>query len=104
MTNHYVVMVAGVVGAGMESYVKRYLAHLQAHANVHEGCILYNIHQSLENRREFLMYSVWRDEQAFEQHNQTAEMQEFKKHLAKALFDVTSSKTAWQLLTSVGSE
>lgn len=98
MTNNYVVMVAGIVGAGMESYVKRYLERLQQRAKQHQGCMLYHTHQSLDDPREFMMYSVWQDKQSFEQHNQTAEMQEFKRHFAKALFDITSSKTNWQLL------
>ncbi|MEM9242431.1 MAG: antibiotic biosynthesis monooxygenase family protein [Pseudomonadota bacterium] len=95
---NHVIMVAGIVSAGMENYTKRFLNKLMAHSRQHDGCLIYNIHQSDKNPREFMMYSVWKTRDAFEKHNQTVEMQEFKQHLAKAMFDIQSPRTTWHLL------
>ena len=58
---------------------------------------MYNVHQSLHNPCEFMMYAKCVNEVAFEQHNATVEVQEFINELAKVMFDVTSPKTYWQL-------
>lgn len=95
---NFTVMVAGIVQAGMEEYVKGYLEKMVERAQQEEGCIVFHIHQSLDNANEFMMYSVWVDQAAFEVHNATPEMEEFRGHLAKAMFEVRSPKTYWQLI------
>jgi len=94
----FVVMVAGMAQKGMEDYVKDYLTRLTKHSQNDPGCLVYHTHQSLKNPNEFMMYSVWENEDAFEAHNLKPEMQEFKKELNRAMFDIQSSKTHWRLL------
>ena len=97
-SQNYTVMVAGMAQAGMEDYVKKYLKEMMEHSQQDEGCIIYNIHQSCENPREFMLYSVWVNKEAFEKHNKTPRMQEFKSHLNKAMFDIQSPKTYWTII------
>ncbi len=94
----FAVMVAGLASEDMKDYVSQYLAHMMRLSRKNDGCLVYNVHQSLNNSCEFMMYSEWVDEAAFEEHNSTPEMQEFINELAKAMFNVTSPKTYWQLL------
>lgn len=95
---NYTVMVAGVVPDDMQEYVKNYLKTMMDHSRDDAGCIAYNVHQSLSDPNEFMMYSVWTDREAFEKHNQKPEMQEFKKKLAQSMFQELSPKTYWTLI------
>lgn len=95
---NYTVMIAGLAKSGMEDYVKRYLKQLMNHSRQDKGCLLYNIHQSLDNPSEFMVYMQWSSKDAFEQHNLKPEMQEFKRKLAKEMFEEQSPKTYWHLL------
>jgi len=95
---NFTVMVAGMAQAGMEDYVKEHLKQMMQHSQQEEGCIIYNVHQSTENKREFMMYSVWVDQAAFESHNKTPAMEEFRHKLAKAMFDAQSPKTYWTVI------
>lgn len=94
----FTVMIAGLAKAGMEEYVKRCLVQLMEHSRQDKGCIIYNIHQSIDNPLEFMAYMVWESEAAFNSHNKKPEMQEFKKQLAKVWFEEQSPKTYWHLL------
>lgn len=95
---HFCVMIAGIAKNGMEEYLKNYLSDMMHHSRKDSGCLAYNIHQSKDNPNEFMMYSVWTDEQAFIRHNSRPEMLEFKKKLATELFEHESPKTFWLLL------
>lgn len=91
-------MVAGITAPEMQTYVENYLKRLLQFSRKDKGCLAYNIHQSIDNPCEFMMYSVWESKEAFEQHNRTPEMQEFKNELTKAMFNIQSPKTYWELL------
>lgn len=96
--NHCAVMIAGIAKAGMEGYVKRYLKQMMEHSARDAGCLIYNIHQSMENPAEFMVYMLWENKKDFEEHNKKPEMQEFKKLLASQMFELQSPKTFWKLL------
>lgn len=95
---YFTVMIAGMAKAGMEDYIKNYLTELMKRSREDEGCLVYNVHQSTVNPGEFMVYMVWKDPKDFDRHNQTPEMQEFKKKLASEMFEVQSPKTYWKLL------
>ncbi len=91
-------MIAGIVKAGMEEYVENFLTKLMQHSRKDEGCIAYNIHRSKQNPLEFMLYSTWTNQEAFEHHNQSPTLQEFKKKLAQEMFEEQSPKTYWETL------
>lgn len=97
-TNQFAVMIAGIAKSGMEEYIKNYLTEMMDHSKKDEGCLIYNIHQSTDNPGEFMIYMLWQDEADFNRHNAKPEMQEFKKQLAKEMFEIQSPKTYWHLL------
>lgn len=98
--NTFTVMIAGVAKNGMEKYVKGLLTELAEHSRNNSGCLVYNIHQSINNPAEFMLYSVWRDQDSFDKHNATPYVAEFRQKLAKELFDMQSPKTFWELISS----
>lgn len=95
----FTVMIAGVTKPGMEDYVRNFLIRLMEESKNDTGCILYNIHESTQNPGEFMLYSIWKDEAAFDKHNESPLMQEFKKELASDMFDHQSPKTYWKILS-----
>lgn len=94
----FTVLIAGIAKAGMEDYVAHYLSDLMRLSREDDGCLIYNIHRSVTNPSEFMLYSVWRDEAAFNQHNQKPELRELKTKLANDLFEQQSPKTFWRVL------
>jgi quinol monooxygenase YgiN len=99
MQNRYfTVMITGMAKPGIEGHVKSFLTKLMEHTKKEAGCILYNIYQSTENPQEFLLFTVWKDAESFERHNQTPEMQEYKHYLTSEFFIKQSKKTYWTLL------
>lgn len=91
----FTVMIAGIVKHGMEDYVEDYLISMMHYSKSHEGCLNYTIHRSLNNPHEYMMYSVWESEEAFQKHNQQHEMQEFRQKLSNEMFEQLSPKTYW---------
>src|SRR3990167_4006497 len=94
----FTVIIAGIAKAGMEDHVKQNLIEMMKNAIKNEGCITYNIHESVKNPGEFMVYMIWNDQESFEAHNQKPAMQEFKKKLAQEWFERQSPKTYWHLL------
>lgn len=95
---NFTVMIAGLAKPGMEDYVKKYLKQMMERSRQDKGCITYNVHQSIENPTEFMVYMQWINQEAFDHHNQKPEMQEFKHKLANEMFVEQSPKTYWHLL------
>ena len=96
---NFTVMIAGIAKSGMEDYVKRNLVDMMKHSKKDDGCIIYNIHESMDRPGEFMVYMVWNNEESFEQHNQKPEMIAFKKKLAPEWFEQQSPKTYWHVLS-----
>lgn len=91
-------MIAGQAKPGMEDYVRDHLVELMHRSSNEDGCILYHVHESADKSGEFMVYMLWQNQEAFEKHNATAHMQEFKKKLAAEWFMEQSPKTYWRIL------
>lgn len=94
----FAVMIAGIAQPGMEDYVAHFFGEMVQKSRKDAGCLIYNIHRSTKNPAEFMLYSAWKNEESFEQHNQTDHMDEFKHKLADNMFEVQSPKTYWELI------
>ncbi len=95
---YFIVTITGITKEGNQGHVKSFLSGLMAKSRKEEGCVQYDIYQSTENPREFLLFTVWDNQESFDRHNQTPLMQEFKNHLAKEFFVHESRKNYWTLL------
>lgn len=68
------------------------LKKVQQASREEEGCIQYNIHQSVDTNT-FVLYEVWKDQDAVDSHAQTAHYQEYRKNTAEHL----SSREVYRL-------
>jgi quinol monooxygenase YgiN len=67
----YVLSVTWVARPGEEERVAALLQELAAGARTEPGCSEFRIHRALDDGRRFLLYEVYRDEAAFEEHQRT---------------------------------
>ena len=56
---------------GKEEELRQTLQNLIAPTLSEEGCIAYQLHQSLDNPSEFMFYESWMNPEAHEKHGQT---------------------------------
>ena len=54
---------------------------LLPHSRSEAGCILYNFHAVKDNPTEFFFYEIWKDQEAFDFHNGTPYLEDFRKKL-----------------------
>lgn len=47
-----------------------------------EGCLAYNLYESLEERNAFIMVELWKDQAAINNHNQNPLLQSFFSKIA----------------------
>lgn len=47
-----------------------------------EGCLAYNLYESLEERNAFIMVELWKDQAAINNHNQSSLLQTFISKVA----------------------
>ncbi|WP_407391361.1 putative quinol monooxygenase [Carnobacterium jeotgali] len=47
-----------------------------------EGCLAYNLYESLEERNAFIMVELWKDQAAINNHNQSSLLQNFISKVA----------------------
>lgn len=47
-----------------------------------EGCLAYNLYESLEERNAFIMVELWKDQAAINNHNQSFLLQSFFSKIA----------------------
>jgi quinol monooxygenase YgiN len=62
---------------GMEETVKQELLALVVPTRTEEGCINYDLHQSLENKGHFRFYENWTSKELLDRHLQSAHVKRF---------------------------
>lgn len=69
MADNRVTIIARVKAKeGMEESVKQDLLSLVAQTRSEEGCINYDLHQSVEDKSRFLFYENWRSQEDMQKH------------------------------------
>ena len=69
MTNKALVVVATLKAkAGMGPELRKAFLELERHSRTEEGCIKYDLHQSIEDPDTFLFYEIWTGEEALALH------------------------------------
>ena len=82
---------------GMEEAVKQELSALVGPTRTEEGCINYDLHQSLEHNGHFRFYENWTSKELLDRHLQSAHVQRF---IAKAdgLLAEPPEITLWEMV------
>jgi quinol monooxygenase YgiN len=83
--------------SGMEETVKKELSALVAPTLAEEGCINYDLHQSLDHAGHFRFYENWTSKELLDRHLQSAHV---KRFIAKAdqLLAEPPEITLWERL------
>jgi quinol monooxygenase YgiN len=77
---------------GLEEKVKQELINLLAPTRSEEGCINYDLHQSVHDKSLFLFYENWKSEDDLKRHLETPPLKNFLKRAEELLaepLDVT---------------
>ena len=82
---------------GMEETVEQELSALVGPTRAEEGCINYDLHQSLDHMGQFRFYENWTSKELLERHLQSTHV---KRFIAKAdqLLTEPPEITLWEML------
>jgi quinol monooxygenase YgiN len=82
---------------GMEETVQQELLALVGPTRSEEGCITYDLHQSLDSKEQFRFYENWTSKELLDRHLQSAHVQRF---IVKAdqLLAEPPEITLWEIL------
>ena len=64
--------------SGCEAALKQELLKLVAPTHQEEGCLDYDLHESLERAGEFVFYENWTSREALEEHLESAHLKAFR--------------------------
>jgi quinol monooxygenase YgiN len=59
--------------------LKKELAELQKHTRLEEGCISYDLHQSLDDEKVFMFYEKWRSKADLDKHLHSLHFKDWSK-------------------------
>lgn len=71
--------VTWIADEGKESEVIKVFGKLAAASRSEPGCLMYVVHQSVEDPRWFFVYEQYRDEAALEAHRQSPHFQQYAR-------------------------
>ena len=83
--------------SGMEETVKKELSALVAPTLKEEGCINYDLHQSLDHKGHFRFYENWTSKELLDRHLQSAHVKQFVAKVDKLLAEPPEI-TLWEIL------
>jgi len=83
---------------GMESRVRDVFSALRAPTHKEDGCVYYEMHQSLENPREFIFYENWTSAAHLDAHMKTPHFQAASQ-AAPEILDGPIEISRWTMLT-----
>ena len=84
--------------AGIESRVRETFGALRTPTHKEDGCVYYELHQSLENPREFVFYENWTSAAHLDAHLKTPHVQAAFQ-IAPEFLDGPIEITRWRMLS-----
>lgn len=89
--------------AGMQQQVREVLLDLVAQTRKEKGCVNYDLHQSLDNPREFVMYENWETAADLDAHARSEHLQAFSK-VAAQMLERPAEITKWSMVSDLARE
>ena len=86
--------------AGMQQQVREVLLDLVAQTRKEKGCVNYDLHQSQDNPREFVMYENWDSAADLDAHAKSEHLQAFGK-AAGHLLERPTDVTRWNMISDL---
>jgi quinol monooxygenase YgiN len=81
---------------GKEEELKNTLTQLITPCRSTEGCLDYHITQSSEDPRSFMAFMIWKDEEAFKRHEDSALIQDLQKEKLPPLVEQGPDLKDWR--------
>lgn len=82
---------------GYEAIVSDLLKKLVEPTRAEEGCITYNLHQSLSDSKLFVLYQTWASEGHLERHGAAPHTAGFRR-VAPTVLDGPIAQTRWKFV------
>lgn len=73
-------------------FVKSELLKILEPTRKEEGCILYELHQDLNNPNILMFYEIWKDEDSWREHDLKKHIVDFKKAIEGKVENITFNK------------
>lgn len=73
-------------------FVKAKLINLLEPSRKDEGCVLYQLHQDIEDPSIFMFYEIWETEALWKAHDQTPHVQAFVKSIESSVIEIVHNK------------
>jgi len=89
--------------AGMQQQVREVLLDLVAQTRKEKGCVNYDLHESQDNPREFVMYENWESAADLDAHARSEHLQAFGK-VARGLLERPAEITKWDMVSEVAEQ
>lgn len=85
--------------AGEENRVRNALLHLVEETRKEKGCINYDLHESVEDARRFVMYENWESDADLDAHSKSPHLREFGRTMGPFL-ERSTEVTKWNMLSN----
>lgn len=85
---------------GEEERIKRALLELVVQTRKEPGCINYDLHQSPQDARQFVMYENWKSAADLDAHDRSPHLTGFRNNMAQFLERPTQI-TKWHMLSEL---
>lgn len=85
---------------GMQQQVREVLLDLVEQTRKERGCVNYDLHQSQDNPREFVMYENWESAADLDAHAKSEHLQAFGK-AAGHLLERPTDVTRWSMISDL---
>lgn len=82
---------------GMDEELKEALKKLIQPTLAEDGCLNYELHQSIDNKDEFMFYENWASKEAHAKHNLTPHIKAWR-NIKDKLLAKNCIVTAWKML------
>ncbi|MES2203996.1 MAG: putative quinol monooxygenase [Pseudomonadota bacterium] len=96
-SEQYSVLAVFKARPGKEEELKRALQEMVEPTLAEEGCINYDLHQSVDNKAQFMFYENWSNQAAHSQHNVAAHIEAWRKKKDQ-LLEENCVVTAWKMI------
>lgn len=99
MANKRVTVLARIKAkAGMEERIRQELMALVAPTRSEEGCINYDLHQSVDDQTLFMFYENWRSKEDLDKHLKMPYLEEFGSKAGNMLAEPVEI-TLWEMIS-----
>lgn len=84
---------------GMENRLREEIMALVAPTRAETGCLNYDLHQSLENKGDFVLYENWVSQEALDNHLKTPNLTAFLEKVP-GILAAPVDISLWQMISS----